>query len=222
MESLSYECINDLRVREQFQASHGFCDPHVRQWLQQPRLLGTALIYKDVLAHLGDDLRRLSYAERDGFAGMASLRARRSGRDGLEPSGQCPACGVLAMEEKKAIESLLDSMYEWAFEEAYAASSGLCVSHLRLALRAAPDEPTFETLIDTALARQEALSRQLDEVIRKHDPRHAAEPPGEERGATGRVVRYASGTAHGGWELTRPSAPDVWIDVEKAIRRSRT
>src|SRR5215472_10023514 len=48
--SMAYEQVNDLDLRQQLRRAGGFCNPHAFQWLREARnVLGTALIYRDVL-----------------------------------------------------------------------------------------------------------------------------------------------------------------------------
>lgn len=222
MDSLAYECINDPRVRAQFEDSHGFCHEHARQWTEQPRRLPTAIIYKDVLSHLSEELLKLRYHERDAFSEVASwLNIHHRERDSLEPEGPCPACSILETEEEKSVGSLVSSMFKWDFEDAYAASAGLCLAHLRHALRVAPDEVTYQSLIDLAVKRHDSLIAQLEIVIRRHAPQFAYEPPGEERGAPARAMRHSFATGYGRSEPSTSPAEDIWIDVERAGRRIR-
>ncbi len=186
--TLAYECVNDLGVREQLRASNGFCRSHAAEWLEQPRLLGTAIIYRDIISNLSVKLRRLR--ERP----PVGISISTGDGDPLGTTGECPVCSFLASEEQKLLGSLLDSMYEREFEDAYARSAGLCLPHLRAALAAAPDEATRDTLLEVSIGRQEVLRRQLDEIIRRFDPSVHGEPPGEERGAASRAIWYVTGT----------------------------
>jgi len=76
---------------------------------------------------------------------------------------------------------------------AYAASDGLCLPHLRLALDAAPNDRVFRALRARALQTQETMIAQLNETIRKHDYRFRHEPAGEEKGSPQRAVDHVAG-----------------------------
>lgn len=192
-DSIAYECINDLDIRSMFCASHGFCWQHTRQWLEQPRLLGTAIIYQDVLAALTRELRALEYRRPGPWERLKSLLKRGKARGVLEAGEPCPACRLVEVEEKVALGCLLEHVDEWEFEEVYVASDGLCLPHLRAALAAAPDEITFEILVNAAVSMHESLGRQLDVVIRYFAPEYRYQPLGEERTAAGRAIRYTAG-----------------------------
>ena len=50
LRSVAYEQVNDLSLRSNLRKRGGFCNAHAHQWLREARsVLGTALIYKDVL-----------------------------------------------------------------------------------------------------------------------------------------------------------------------------
>src|SRR5262252_5095962 len=50
LQSVAYEQVNDLSLRAQLRKRRGFCTLHAHQWLREAHnVLGTALIYKDVL-----------------------------------------------------------------------------------------------------------------------------------------------------------------------------
>ncbi len=197
LDIVSYELVNDTGVREQIRAAHGFCNEHAYQWLQQRDALGTSIFYVEVLAELTSKLEGLRFHKRDLLSGVASLQNTGNGRtgeggrrfDALDSCADCPACCVLRKTESMVMETLHDA----GFKESYAASPGLCVPHLRLALRCAPDEEAFRTLIHIALRRHEILTVQMREVIRKYDYRFSGEPSGEEHGAATKAVRHVVG-----------------------------
>ncbi len=238
-ESLTYESVNDPRLRDEIRAAHGFCRPHSYQWLQQPRALSTAIIYRDVYTHVQDELRALRYDERGLFASialfllsrpyfqsargipalLAALLRRMSAREVLEAEERCLACRVLSYEEEKAVGTLVGSIDEEGFEEAYSSSTGLCLPHLKQALAGAPHQAAFQSLVEVELARQDVLLGQLEEVIRRENPRFHGLPPGPERGAPGRAVRAAAGAPWGVFETDRNRRHEEWIPVARISRK---
>ncbi|MDP9378553.1 MAG: DUF6062 family protein [Chloroflexota bacterium] len=200
LESISREGgLVDLSIRDRIRAAHGFCNEHAHQWLEQQHLLGTAIIYEDVLGHIADELRGLRFERRGWLSGVTSLRSLggsgtgNRGPDALQPHRECLACRALAEAEAAVLDTLLGSLQEPEFGRAYAGSAGLCVPHLATALGAARDESSFAALIEVALTRHEALREQLREIIRRHDYRYTGEAAGEERGAEARAVRHSVG-----------------------------
>ncbi|MGH2562118.1 MAG: DUF6062 family protein [Thermomicrobiales bacterium] len=196
LEGINYEGVNDTGVRARTRAAFGFCNRHSHQWLKLAHVLGTALIYKDVVADVTVSLRALRY-QRSGLRGNLPRLAARRDEDGavagLVPSGDCLACQRQTEETRVLVATLTDSLRQRDFQVAYAESPGVCLPHLREALRAAPTAAVFETLRDHAVSRQEQLASHLGEVARKHDYRYSDEPLGEEREAAVRVVAHVAG-----------------------------
>jgi hypothetical protein len=198
LDSVSHEGgVTDPEVRDRIRESHGFCNEHAYLWLQGQHILGTAIIYEDVLNHLAGELRSLHFEKRGWLSGVPALPGLggKGGRDleALAPHRECLACRSLAEAEGLITDVLLESLREPEFGRAYAASPGLCLPHLRSALGSARQEGAFKLLQEAALARHEALGRELREIIRHHDYRFSREPWGEERGAERRAVRHAVG-----------------------------
>ncbi len=195
--AIDYESVGDPGIREHLRASLGFCNVHAHQWLSQAHVLGTASIYVDVLMRLTAELRALPFRPHPMLADVAALlgpRARQSGdRRPLVPTRECLVCRVLADTEAILVRTLLATLPEPAFQDAYSDSSGLCLPHLRRAVGQAGDEVTFAMLRDATLVREERLLAELREIIRKHDYRFASEPAGAERGAAGRAVHHIAG-----------------------------
>ncbi|MDQ3328961.1 MAG: DUF6062 family protein [Chloroflexota bacterium] len=195
LDSISREGgLTDLEIRTRLRESHAFCAGHALQWLESQHLLGTAILYEDLIIHLTGELKTLRHAKR-GFLAAAAPLLGGGGRkaDALEQHRACPACGVLTRAEARINDVLLEHLREEGFREEYARSGGVCLPHLRIALAAAPDEPSFRTLIEVAVARNEALVAHLREIIRLHDYRYSREPSGDERGADARAVRHVVG-----------------------------
>lgn len=187
--------LTDPDVRDRIRASHGFCNEHSHQWLREQHLLGTAILYEDVLTHLASELKGLQFQRRgllSGFLGNPFGAHDRS-LSALDPHQECSACRSRADLEERVVAALLAGIETAEFREAYANSGSLCLPHLRLALASARDERSFDTLIGIVLARHETLIGQLREIIRRHDYRYSAEPSGEERGAAARAVRHVVG-----------------------------
>ena len=195
MDSISREGgLTDLEIRTRLRESHVFCPVHAHQWLESQHVLGTAILYEDVLSHLTAELQGLRFRKRGFLAGAAPLLGG-GGRTGsvLEPHRPCPACEILARAEARTIDVLLEHLRQAEFRDAYVGSGGVCLPHLRSALAVASDESTFRTLIEAAVAQHEALGAHLREIIRLHDYRYSHEPSGEERGADARAVRHVVG-----------------------------
>lgn len=200
MDSVAYESVNDPGTREKLRESHGFCNTHAYAWTGQRTLLGTSIIYNDVLSNLRDDLSGLKFEKQSLLSEVASvlggsgrLDQGESHRTPRRAEGMCPACTVQLEHECRTVDSFVRGMDEQPFRQAYAGSSGLCLLHFQAALESMQDDPTFDALKEDALSRLDTLTGQLREIIRRHDYRFTAEPEGEERGAADRAVRQMVG-----------------------------
>ena len=185
--SIAYEQVNDVSLREQLRHGGGFCNVHAHQWLAEARsVLGTALIYRDVLQAA---LRSLDKAEPTG------QRARRlRGLLGASQLGaQCPACRAQLAAEARYLEALLAVLAaDAAARQALDCSDGLCRRHTLAAIRAGGDGAVC--VAQRARATVDALVAELDEVIRKEDYRFRHEPRTEaERSAPPRAIGWAAG-----------------------------
>jgi hypothetical protein len=197
MGSMNYDSVNDPGFREQLRAARGFCNPHAYQWLHSAFILGTAKIYRDFLKVIAADLRIASF-EAPTISKRLSTFLGGSGISGPSalvspPSRSCPACLHMHETETLLTTTLVQGLGDAGFRDRYTESAGLCRPHLGPALAAAPTQEIFETLRDLAVQREEALIRQLNEVIRKHDYRYQDEVAGEERGSAHRAVAHAIG-----------------------------
>jgi len=187
--SLAYERVNDLEVRADLRAARGFCNVHAHRWLREAHsVLGTALIYRDVVrAALGD----LETASND--RGRVGLLDRLRGR-GAEPVpvANCLACAAQREAEERYLGSLAALVDEPSDLAAFAASDGLCLVHTLAGLRRG--DAALETILGSARQHAERLVATLDEVIRKEDYRFHTEPrTGAERTAPADVVAWSCG-----------------------------
>lgn len=179
LKSIAYEQVNDLDLRRALREAGGFCNRHAHVWLRDVHsVLGTALIYRDVLN-----------------AALRDLDAPRTGRLrgllGSTPSSpRCPACTAQAEAERRYLEALLAVV--GADPEQFMNSDGLCRRHTLMAARS-PGE-AGSVIARRARETLESLVAELDEVIRKEDYRFRHEPrtPGERR-APERAVSWAAG-----------------------------
>ncbi|ACZ41534.1 hypothetical protein Tter_0616 [Thermobaculum terrenum ATCC BAA-798] len=200
MDSVSYESVNDPQVRDSLRASYGFCNKHAYQWLDQRHLLGTAIIYSDVLEHINEDLQQLEYQRRDLITSVSTLITGKNihehhSKVPINSTKVCPACTVQAESEKIAREAFLEGLSEQEFRSTYEHSLGLCLIHLRSALQLAPNSKIFHFLKEHSIKQNDGLRKQLLEIIRKHDYRFRFEPITEERGADLRTIRHIAGEA---------------------------
>jgi Family of unknown function (DUF6062) len=188
LKSVAYEQVNDLALRSALRKRGGFCNAHAHLWLREARsVLGTALIYKDVLQTA---LRELESPNGQRGGGLLRGLLGSAPNDAAVP---CPACQAQAEAESRYVDALLALLKSDTTVRADLESSdGLCRRHTLAAARAGGEEA--EQITSRTRKSVEDLVAQLDEVIRKEDYRFRHEPRrDEERTAPARAIAWAAG-----------------------------
>jgi len=206
LENLLWENVNDPATREQWVAGMGFCPRHAYalQRLEQQRYgdgLGNAILYEDLLQRLIPILERLAMDPgHPGDRGLLRRIRRRWNREeaeirGLRGHRRCRVCRLGEETAQAYTEWLIEGWDEADVRERYAASDGLCLPHLRMALIGARGRPdVFSALAGDAARRLQRMRIALQGYIRKHDwnYRHEAMSP-EERRSWVRAVAFFAG-----------------------------
>lgn len=179
LQAVAYEQVNDVDLRRTLREAGGFCNPHAHAWMREAHnVLGTALIYRDVLN-----------------AALRDIDAPRTGRlRGLLGSASsttvCPACTAQTEAERRYLDGMI-AVLGWD-PGLLAGSDGLCRRHTLMAVRSGGEVGAL--IARRAREAVETLLIELEEVIRKEDYRFRHEPrtPGE-RTAGARAVSWAAG-----------------------------
>ena len=95
-----------------------------------------------------------------------AVRRRRRGR--------CPVCVELARAERDYVGALVTGLGDPELDAAYAASDGLCLPHVELALVQADGTPGTARLLARTRERVARLADDLRRFIDKHDHRTRA------------------------------------------------
>ena len=179
LQAVAYEQVNDLDLRKALREAGGFCNSHAHQWLREAHnVLGTALIYRDVLN-----------------AALRELGAPRPSRlrnllGASTTTAACPACAAQIDAERRYIA--VRSEVVAAEPELLAESDGLCRRHALMAVRAGGSAGMV--VADRTVEVIQQLIADLDEVIRKEDYRFRHEPrTPDERSAPARAISWAAG-----------------------------
>jgi hypothetical protein len=192
---LLYENVNDVTTRAHLVASLGLCPTHTWQMLWREEngfgdALGNSIIYADLCRRAAEGLEHYlkhsnGHTRPDRFNWRTPLRrllprtmTTDRKMDRLTPREACRVCeighGAANSNLKWLVEGCTDA--DPAFREAYEASSGLCLTHLRQALAVSGlCDASGVHFIATATARKlTALTHDLEEYGRKHawDNRH--------------------------------------------------
>ena len=197
-DSLLYESVNDVGVRNEIRQTLGFCNYHawvlhqVATDLTSGKLsvgmgrTGIGIIYLDLVETLIERLKAFS-----------SSTSKRHGKTLATPSKgtgtACPMCSARAQFELWYLESMLRNIEMKDFAEKYAASDGLCAIHLLRALKLPGLDGNKRALAAAEIRRLEELSVDLHEFWRKHDYRYASEGFGKEGDSWLRALRKISG-----------------------------
>ena len=217
LDALLYENVNDSGTRVMLRGAHGFCHRHAWEAATLRDALGLAILYRDVITAVGKDLThardRVPNAARSllrqepappGQATVRRLTARRP----------CPACTVEADVADTSLTMLVQRLNDIEMGQAFAASQGLCLPHLRRALALAQDSKVVEELLGKQAQVLEGLAGELSEFIRKHDYRFTKEGFGAERDAYMRAIAILVGAADGDAPEVGFPTPDQAIPAQ--------
>ncbi len=180
---LLWESVNDAGVREKIRAARGYCNVHMRQMVMLAGSLSLAIIARDLVETMIDDLPDSSPAPR-------LLPHKRPS------ASQCPACRVREMAAQRYLTTFVAHLNEPDWRDQFLASKGLCRIHTARA-RALANGDERQFLMDAARRHLESLKAELDEVIRKNDYRFNGEPWGDERDAPQRAAGIIAGSPGG-------------------------
>jgi uncharacterized protein DUF6062 len=187
--SIAYEQINDIALRADLRQSSGFCNRHAHQWLKEAHsVLGTALIYRDVLQSALRELASGAPA-RGRLRGLKRLGAGEPARDG------CVLCRTQREAEARYLEALaavVGGGGGGGGVDSESIANGLCRRHVLALVRSGGGG--LEAVVARTRAEVETMIRELDEVIRKEDYRFRHETRSEgERTVPARAIAWAAG-----------------------------
>ena len=203
LDALLWENVNDPGIRDHVRRARGFCHEHAWQLIRPAASLGVAILHRDVLRTLLEILDGGKFQARPFLslqrahealdaeqpaAATADLVAR------LTPQTPCPACKQGEVMETIYLDTLLGELTgEDGLRAEYEASAGLCLPHLRQGLERLRDEAVFDALVSAQQAIWQRLESDLEQFIRKSDPRYREEPWGDEKDAWLRATAALAG-----------------------------
>jgi len=207
LDAILYENVNDPGTQAELRRSWGYCPDHARQLpeVSGGPALGVAILYRQII---GDALREMEQAryvpasrwslkpvqealDRRQAAAATGAVVRR-----LQPEARCPACVHRDKMIDLALETLLEALGrdDEPMIQALGASAGLCLPHLRRALKLMRDEAAFAALRSIVQGKLARLKHELDEFIRKNDYRFQPEGFGAEGDSWLRALAWLAGT----------------------------
>jgi hypothetical protein len=193
LEYLLYDLVNDPEVQEEFRASLGLCERHVRGMLEKGDGLGVAILYRAAVKELLGLLSKIPDAPRS-QASLAKLLGKSTKVEPAipEPGDGCMVCSAEGEAERRYLRVLLDGAQDGSLGGLMAGSGSVCVRHLsRASMLAGGWLPP--ALVDATRQMFEDLEADLGRYVRHSDYRFRDEPWGKERDSWKRVVERMVG-----------------------------
>ncbi len=173
--NLFYEQVNDFNLRDRLRDSLGFCREHAYFAVDElpGNALGIAIIYQDLIKfaihHLNDP------------------------RGSSSPKRRCPACEQRDLSMMRTLSELAKHIDDEAMTSALKKSEGLCLFHVRHALKHTRMPAKRALLLSIEEEILGRLRAELGEFVRKNDYRFAKETFGTERDSWRRAVGIVAG-----------------------------
>lgn len=181
-----YEMVNDPKVRLGLNHSKGYCHRHAQMLLINCRsAFGLATLYQ---AQVDSFIEYLSQW-------MNKFQARVS-KNQAHPwfmHEGCPACQFQTECRSRHIAVFQEWMHEQSIREAFEHSAGFCIPHFLLALKGIKKRTDRLFMIQHQQHKMEALSRQIQEFLRKHDYRFSNKTMGIENDSWQRAITLVVG-----------------------------
>lgn len=161
-------------MRRNARAFRGLCNVHawsIHQRGQQS--LGLAQAYEDFLHRRIEVLQRaMARNERNARQPWSEwIHAvggwLRASLPGVWPTRQCPVCRAAQAVERRDLGLLLELITDMEFARVFEASTGLCLPHLNLILRLAPNHSNLPLLVDANLLMVKRLQADLQDFLRR-------------------------------------------------------
>jgi hypothetical protein len=170
-----HEHVNDFNLRDRLRDSLGFCREHAYFAVDElsGNALGIAIIYQDLIKfaihHLNDS------------------------RGSTSPKRRCPACEQRDLSMMRTLSEIAKHIDDEAMAKAFKGSEGLCLFHIRHALKHTRIPAKRALLLSIQEDILSKLRVELAEFIRKNDYRFAKETFGQERDSWRRAVAIVAG-----------------------------
>ncbi len=189
-------------ARKALLPSRGLCNAHawgIRQILEMRT--GLADAYEVLLRDRIGALHKLMSGQRSGTrqgwsgwvrswggAALARLLRRSQYR-------RCLACRSAERVERRDLDLILDLITDMEFARAFETSAGLCLPHLNLLLRLAPDHPNLPRLLEAQIPKVKRLHADLQDFLRQAKAPLATLTHEEHEAIWRRVLEWTAGKA---------------------------
>lgn len=200
LEALAGSAFQDARERKRALAFRALCNAHawpLREMPVKPVRLAEAeerFLHGRIEALQGAIARLEDSSRRRWFRGV-----RGWGRRGLDasprwhPIRRCPACRAAGAAEHRDIALLLDLITDMEFARAFEGSAGLCLPHLTLTIRLAPEHPNLARLLEAHVPKVKRLQADLQDFIRRAKAPLATLTEAEQDALWSRVLEWTTG-----------------------------
>ncbi|MBI4574287.1 MAG: hypothetical protein HY713_13510 [candidate division NC10 bacterium] len=121
---------------------------------------------------------------------------------------RCPACRAAGAMEQRDLGLLLDVISDMEFARAFETSAGLCLPHLSLILRVAPDHSNLPKLLEAHILKAKRLHAGLQDFLRQAKAPLVSPTQEEQDAIWGRLLEWTVGKA-GVFGPERDLAPGV-------------
>lgn len=204
MDTWQYEGFSDVEHRHLLIQSRGFCPLHTWQLAQWEATTQLAVVYREVLTAILDDLNRdtqllatVSSGEvRHETAWKKLWKRKGRRRKAVSPAYErCPICRIRATAEERFSGILLEQLHSQEMRVLLCESTGLCLQHFAQACRRAEssDPVILHALLECQRTCVQRVLEDVRESIRKHDYRFADEPRGNEMTSWRRAAKLCAG-----------------------------
>ncbi|MBN1876455.1 MAG: hypothetical protein JXA33_19680 [Anaerolineae bacterium] len=181
IDSVNYERVIDVKTRDVLKASRGFCAHHSRMWEDlNGSALGVAIVYHISILDLLRDTEPEKLPKGGGLFRRGEAAAQVA--DILEASVPCPACTLVEETAHRFATILLKDLKDPTLQTLLRDCGGLCLPHLRMALRTPGAGKVHSTLIAVHREAWQNLMGEMEEFIRKNDHRFRHEPLTDKEG----------------------------------------
>ncbi len=199
---LLWENMGNMSVRQKLAENLGFCPEHTWQLEHLAASefageTGTSILYREIVHHVLNRLRVLEASLPDDPPASRRQKEQVCHRVRAQtPVQSCPVCVDVAAAEERNMHWLIAGCPDPVFRARYAASDGLCLSHLgRVVEEAAITDPNAaHFFVRLAILKGETLIANLDGYVRKRAWEHRLEViEPDEQNAACRAARFLGG-----------------------------
>ena len=176
IDAFLYEQITVIERRTEIREARGFCSAHGTLLNGVGYMLGNAILQQDVLNDVLREIGKVLPQSKHEEAKKRSIKNLAQGlfnkagaiANAIKPKRECVLCEYERDREAMYLRTLINDLHEPELRAAFAASSGVCLPHFRVALglNEIKDENLL-VLIEIETTILSALKVEVDEFLHK-------------------------------------------------------